>query len=204
MPNTRHAISPTPSDRLPAISAVAREVAKLAQTTYLAGLWKEDLHRGLLWSYDGVDLPFLNYLAPSWSWSSVIFRRSLVTISNGCRPYNFYHWNSHASDLEPEAEILDCSIVAADRDVFDKVISGYLVIRSACIEAVGYNGALGENVRNELPRFKQGNSRGQFSWGEAPKNYITCVLDHSKHNGRYTEHWADFVRISEKTRLQSI
>ena len=37
-------------DKLPAISAIARNFAELLQDDYLAGIWRGDLLRGLLWS----------------------------------------------------------------------------------------------------------------------------------------------------------
>lgn len=38
-----------PEDKLPAISGLARVTAKKSGSKYLAGLWMEDLHIGLLW-----------------------------------------------------------------------------------------------------------------------------------------------------------
>lgn len=64
-------------DRLPAISAIAGMIAQeFPGEEYLAGLWKSDLARGLLWT-GYVSIPFVEYLpplnndyiAPSWSWA---------------------------------------------------------------------------------------------------------------------------------------
>ncbi|KAH8687919.1 heterokaryon incompatibility protein-domain-containing protein [Tricladium varicosporioides] len=63
-----------PKDRLVAWSAVPREVAKRIKFQYVAGLWKEDIHRGLLWTCDNRDEGWRSgsdYIAPSWSWASV-------------------------------------------------------------------------------------------------------------------------------------
>jgi hypothetical protein len=72
-----------PTDRLPAISALAAALQPhLDEDLYLAGLWHNDLHRGLLW---GVHSEATNqpgsaayrqhppslYVAPSWSWASL-------------------------------------------------------------------------------------------------------------------------------------
>ncbi|OCL07138.1 HET-domain-containing protein, partial [Glonium stellatum] len=75
------------TDKLPALSALAARVAQESKDTYLAGIWKGDLLRGLLW-YREVrrrfraqesSLPFSNtgekpqrkvFIAPSWSWAS--------------------------------------------------------------------------------------------------------------------------------------
>ncbi|EHK23657.1 uncharacterized protein TRIVIDRAFT_138711, partial [Trichoderma virens Gv29-8] len=37
------------TDRLPAVSSYAKLIASKSGDTYLAGLWKKNLHRGLLW-----------------------------------------------------------------------------------------------------------------------------------------------------------
>lgn len=65
------------SDRLPAIGGVAQAIHKGTGSEYLAGLWRDDLLKGLCWSidldrirdhgapiYDGNEVP-------SWSWASV-------------------------------------------------------------------------------------------------------------------------------------
>ena len=61
------------TDKLPALSGLATEVAKFNQGTYYAGLWWEDMASGLLW-YRGcaseLDKPSA-FLAPSWSWASL-------------------------------------------------------------------------------------------------------------------------------------
>jgi hypothetical protein len=63
-----------PSDKLPALSGLASHYARLTDHHYLAGLWREDLTRLLLWSLDPQitprDLP-PQYRAPSWSWASL-------------------------------------------------------------------------------------------------------------------------------------
>ena len=61
-------------DRLPAISPLAKVVADMTGDQYLAGLWKNNLHVGLLWYSNRFEgrtfcLPgHEDYIAPSWSW----------------------------------------------------------------------------------------------------------------------------------------
>jgi hypothetical protein len=69
------------SDRLLAISGLARIYGDMIRNpTYVAGLWKEDLIRGLLWHVEGTTLipkgsadniPISHEAFPSWSWASV-------------------------------------------------------------------------------------------------------------------------------------
>jgi hypothetical protein len=62
------------TDRLLAISAIAKKVATKIEQSYMAGVWAQDLHRGLLWSSDGPGTyrPS-DYIAPSWSWAALEF-----------------------------------------------------------------------------------------------------------------------------------
>jgi hypothetical protein len=64
------------SDKLPALAGLASRVAQSSQCTYLAGHWKEDLGRTLLWTAGSVPLlsggrRHTEYQAPSWSWASL-------------------------------------------------------------------------------------------------------------------------------------
>jgi hypothetical protein len=61
------------SDRLPAVAGLAQRLKQSFGNTYYAGIWLEDIHRGLLWRTDsnqsrenGKDVA----IAPSWSWVS--------------------------------------------------------------------------------------------------------------------------------------
>lgn len=57
-------------DLFPAIAGLAEEIERQTGLTYLAGLWEEDIHQGLLWiSFRAVNAPML-YRAPSWSWAA--------------------------------------------------------------------------------------------------------------------------------------
>ncbi|PVH96174.1 HET-domain-containing protein, partial [Periconia macrospinosa] len=65
------------SDKLPALSGMAKLYADTAADEYLAGLWASDLHCGLLWhlSQSNQTLaciidrpPSAPYIGPSWSW----------------------------------------------------------------------------------------------------------------------------------------
>ena len=64
------------ADKLPALSGLAQKVYHLTKSPYLAGLWKEDLPRGLLWIRDQkTNLEQWRrprvYRAPSWSWCAI-------------------------------------------------------------------------------------------------------------------------------------
>jgi hypothetical protein len=81
------------SDRLPAISGIARIIVQYTGDSYYAGLWKSSFLNGLLWHvgsfqtphqcdgtpHEAVEIPWEkypvaktnSYRAPSWSWASI-------------------------------------------------------------------------------------------------------------------------------------
>lgn len=60
-----------PRDRLMALSSVARAVQPVIGADYLAGLWRNDLIRGLEWHCFKPEPKPRTYAAPTWSWASV-------------------------------------------------------------------------------------------------------------------------------------
>lgn len=128
-----------PSDKLPAISGLAKKMQSLLGYHYLAGLWREDLARGLSWyrpSTVGNDIPHvLEYRAPSWSWAS----------QDG--PLRHYGLNVNTMFLSSEFDIIDAHVEKKGQDLFGKVQSGYLKIR----------GKIRTGIVRKLPhQFRQG------------------------------------------------
>lgn len=106
------------ADKLPALSGLAAEMCRLIGPSekYLAGLWRGDLHRGLLWQAEGVSLrkdASEPYRAPSWSWASLDGRI-------GWRQAN---WDSTTSS---SLEILHAEVHVPGLDPTGCVVSGHL------------------------------------------------------------------------------
>lgn len=108
-------------DRLAAISGVADRFQHYSKDDYLAGIWKEDVLRGLCWSctetYFAKDSPAIKprYKPPSWSWAS---RRYPVT----WRARDFTGnalWPTH---------FLDAKIQLVGQDEFGQVSGGELYL----------------------------------------------------------------------------
>lgn len=60
------------NDRLPAMAGLASRLQAASSATYAAGLWKEDIHVGLIWlAKSSMGLTRPGNGAPSWSWASV-------------------------------------------------------------------------------------------------------------------------------------
>ena len=57
-------------DRLPALAGLATRFAQITGWTYLAGMWREEMPRSLLWAVRPDQLVTCRR-APSWSWASL-------------------------------------------------------------------------------------------------------------------------------------
>ena len=112
-----------PADRLPAVAGVARELQRVWRDEYVAGLWRPGLVEGLAWYRDrAVAAPeqasSREYLAPSWSWASVMRAVEFATV------------------MHPLAELVDCCVrplVAAAP--FGRVAEGEVTIKAKTIRA---------------------------------------------------------------------
>ena len=111
-------------DKLPAVSGIAHGMAEFIQDEYLAGLWRKDIGRGLLWNTRNDNsrtkqLP--RYRAPSWSWASL---DGSITWAA-----------SLSSDTESPNHIrcfklLDVSVIAVGADPMGGISSGRLTLSS--------------------------------------------------------------------------
>jgi hypothetical protein len=116
------------TDKFPAISGLAREFQRQTDDQYLAGLWKSDLHRSLLWRPAGVDnVSMLSNLlrrqpkqwrAPSWSWASW----------DGCIDGSLVNWHQRV-EYKHDICILGAEVVPADNDVMGRLQGGQIRVR---------------------------------------------------------------------------
>ncbi|KAF9775307.1 hypothetical protein IL306_006602 [Fusarium sp. DS 682] len=113
-------------DKLPAVSGVAKIMHKHTSSVYLAGIWKDNITRDILW-YNPEPVTEETtasdvYLAPSFSWASI------------SRPvYHDAHINDEDNDWHPVVELRDCGTEPAGPDAFGQVKSGYLVLSAPII-----------------------------------------------------------------------
>jgi hypothetical protein len=110
------------TDRLIALSGIAREVQKMIPSIYVAGIWQDQLPHSLLWRSSGEDWSALTpkYIAPSWSWASVT--RSIY--------HPAYAEGPQSAPVRACATVLDTGVTLANTDdPFGQVTDGYLHIR---------------------------------------------------------------------------
>ena len=103
-----------PADKLPAFSGMASVFSKVLDATYVAGLWQEDLFRGLCWRMTdpgGV----VAYRAPTWSWASV--------------EGGFLGWAVWFYDREDfVVDLLDVSVEVSGLNPYGRTTSGRLTL----------------------------------------------------------------------------
>jgi hypothetical protein len=108
-----------PSDKLIAISGVAKIMAQVLEDEYCAGLWRSRLVTELYWSRVlGTEKPLASpgsnpYRAPSWSWA------------NYDGP--IYNWEVDDTSLQTHlVNIIQCDVKTATSDCTGAVVSGIL------------------------------------------------------------------------------
>lgn len=115
-----------PMDKLPALSGIASFIHQATKGEYLAGLWRDDLARGLVWSnhqhHGNADRSLedlvLPYRAPTWSWAR--------SDCGSAVPMMDYH-----TDVRPQLclEVLSANIELVGGDPFGQVKNACLEIR---------------------------------------------------------------------------
>jgi hypothetical protein len=103
-------------DKLPALSGLAKVFTRRLKDDYVAGLWKGNLFRGILWSAGNNTTAAATYRAPTWSWASV----------DGFVTYPV--WDISECQREPLARTICAVTTPLTEDVTGQVTGGYLLI----------------------------------------------------------------------------
>lgn len=122
------------SDKLPAISGVAKEMADFTGDRYLAGLWEGDLTQGLLWisSEDDAKLSSQSqYRAPSWSWASL---NGQITHTTHWSINRVTDWSTEYA--VPVLHLRDAHIEVAGKDPCGSVVSAFLRLSGRFMEVM--------------------------------------------------------------------
>lgn len=115
------------SDRLHALSGIAKVISRPQYGPFLAGLWKAELPLTLLWQIVTrhtkgrlrvVSRRHRPYYAPSWTWASVTGPVVFLTLPG--RPYNF--------ELIPDLTIVEAVCEPASVNSYGPVQSGHLKV----------------------------------------------------------------------------
>ena len=188
------------TDKLPALSGLATEVAKFRGGTYCAGLWWEDMAWGLLWyKRTGFELTKPSeYLAPSWSWASL----------NGG---TLYPWQWPEKITLPDVVFREYYLEYKSDDPYGAIKSGWLDLSAPVVKLVrreheysplddngGLHRALGF-AHSDIPDIEmndRGDDVGQLPFRRSTKgNYETRGLLDLAHKHR-TEIFGLFLKFS--------
>jgi hypothetical protein len=113
-------------DRLPALSGLAKLLADKLQDEYIAGLWRNDIRLGLLWSIAGEPLPELGtYIGPTFSWVSV--NQAIVYELPSIRPILGGRWLPPYGTIE--FDLLDADTQKSSGNIFGAVLDGHIRVR---------------------------------------------------------------------------
>jgi hypothetical protein len=105
------------SDKLVAISGIARLVKQQFDMHYLAGLWREYMVRQLVWYTRVASVsPTDRYQAPSWSWAAV-----------NSQVFNYYYITR--GEVCIELAVVEEAYVTSMGNPFDEVSGGSLMLR---------------------------------------------------------------------------
>lgn len=117
------------SDRLAAIAGLATELQRQTKFSYEAGIWKEDVHNGLLWAINGRGKRPEKYRAPSWSWASIDINFYWgINVNPAFQLYIQDLWDREDKDDDHLVEVLDCEIKTVNGDPFGEVVDGQLKV----------------------------------------------------------------------------
>ncbi|KAF4975743.1 hypothetical protein FZEAL_7520 [Fusarium zealandicum] len=111
------------SDKLPALSGCAKDVGRITEDGYLAGIWRTRFAEGLLWVVNvPVNQPRANvWRAPSWSWAS-------VDTTNGIN-YAYPRKTRYRQAFQDKIEAVECTPAGLDKT--GAVKSGHLTLRTS-------------------------------------------------------------------------
>ena len=123
------------SDRLPALSGLASRFSGSRLSTYLAGLWKEDIGRALLWyvgphwkSSSSRSLPLR---APTWSWASIDLANQTDHVM-----YPFLLRDSNGFNQDPCFRVVDVECRSSTINPYGEVQGGMLTIQCSFHSAI--------------------------------------------------------------------
>lgn len=114
------------TDRLPALMGLANRFGGIVNTAYLAGLWQQNIIVDLMWKRDwGTEFePPAQYLAPSFSWASILGGVSYQPERFAYKGSRTYH-----------SELLGARVSGSQSQALSMVQDNWIMLRGPTIEA---------------------------------------------------------------------
>jgi hypothetical protein len=129
-----------PTDKLVAIGGVAAVIASSLKCQYLAGLWRSELTKQLLWSVIGTGQLSSLYIAPTWSWASIAGPAANIFAARSATAFHSYaDDNSDLQHMNVRGKITDLIEVVDTKeetiadDPFGQVKDGLLKVKGKLV-----------------------------------------------------------------------
>ena len=123
------------TDRLPALSGMASRFCGSLLKTYLAGVWKEDIARALLWyvgpHWKSTSSRPLPLRAPTWSWASLDLIKQVDFIM-----YPFLMSDKIVFHQNPVFRLIDAQCCSSSINPYGEVSDGVLAIECSYNSAI--------------------------------------------------------------------
>jgi hypothetical protein len=170
-------------DKFPALSGIAMEMAERMKYKYVAGLWLEDIHAGLLWSTVGtICRRSPEYVAPSWSWACLTQLSTPVIYTDPPSCEGGYTGTNIA-------EILSVDIGNVGGDPYGQVTSGILRIRGPSKNITYCNAKNFNSAAMEL----------RFDVGKEELNSDILCMQVLEGESKFAEFWGSYSTRQRST-----
>lgn len=115
------------SDVFPALAGLATEFNRRLCDQFVAGLWKGDLSRGLLWIVADSERAkaAVPYRAPTWSWASIVGQVGTSSLDDCLYMVGIYHTEILSVETTPVRH----TAISSDGNYYSEISSGSLRLR---------------------------------------------------------------------------
>lgn len=115
------------SDAFPALVGLATEFNRRLSDQYVAGIWKGDLYRGLLWIVADSERAEVvaPYRAPTWSWASIVGKVRTASLDECLHMTGTYQTEILSVEITP----VQHTAISRDGNYYGEISSGRLRLR---------------------------------------------------------------------------
>lgn len=161
------------SDKLPALSGLARTYQDITGDTYLAGHWRSTLLHSLIWQATGHPTVPNTYRAPSWSWAAIDGSFGMFSPGMG---FDKGDWVSLATIHDAWTNLKN------EENPFGEVTDGQLDISAPLERLFPFSSEDEEGV--EWPKNYKGAKVRTQNAGVESREYIYVIFDSADHAER--------------------
>jgi hypothetical protein len=151
------------TDRFKALAGLAQRFQQVLGSQYLAGLWYDDLPRGLLWAQWSFSarrkIQSTDVRIPTWSWVSIYH----IKEPSDSNVSGVHYIGISETDVDSRVQVIEVICSRPEENPFTKPSVSSIFIRGACVSTLISKSVEGLKVRFDVH-------------GENPTNEVTCLL----------------------------